>query len=107
MRQSKLIGARLLGEIAFPKVPNVIILGKNDNVKDLSFEEGDILDATSIKQIASQSGSGGGGSTDGVTFSDLASHEKLGIVKIGSNINVSNSGIINVEAIDTEYINNL
>lgn len=57
MKKTKLFGSRLIDKVKIPRTPNVIILGKNDDIDEAIIEEGDLLDANSIKMaISNKSG---------------------------------------------------
>lgn len=57
MKKSKLFGSRLVENIFLPRTPKVIMLANNDDVRSWHFEEGDILDANSIKKTILNLGS--------------------------------------------------
>lgn len=57
MKKSKLFGSRLVENIFLPRTPKVIMLANNDDVRSQHFEEGDILDANSIKKTILNLGS--------------------------------------------------
>ena len=50
MKKSKLFGSRLVENVFLPKTPKVIMLADNDSINQ-HFEEGDILDANSIRKL--------------------------------------------------------
>lgn len=49
MKQSKLFGTRLIENVKVPKIPSVITLNQYEGLSNIDFEEGDLLDANSIK----------------------------------------------------------
>ena len=51
MKKTKLLGSKLIENINYPRIPNVCIFNNPNDVYDSKFEEGDLLDANSIKQI--------------------------------------------------------
>ena len=51
MKKTKLLGSKLIENINYQKIPNVCIFNNPNDVYDAKFEEGDLLDANSIKQI--------------------------------------------------------
>ena len=51
MKKTKLLGSKLIENINYPRIPNVCIFNNPNDVYDAKFEEGDLLDANSIKQI--------------------------------------------------------
>lgn len=53
MKKTKLFGSRLIDKVKIPRTPNVIMLGKNDDINEAIIEEGDLLDANSIKMAIS------------------------------------------------------
>ena len=50
MKKSKLFGSRLVENVFLPKTPKVIMLADYDSINQ-HFEEGDILDANSVKRM--------------------------------------------------------
>lgn len=57
MKKTKLFGSRLIDKVKIPRTPNIIMLGKNDDINEAIIEEGDLLDANSIKMtISAKSG---------------------------------------------------
>ncbi len=102
MKQSKLFGTRLIENMKVPKIPSVITLNQYEGLSNIDFEEGDLLDANSIKLYIRRMS----GLDNVVTFSNLASNTKPGIVQCGNSINVLN-GIINVESISDQFIHDL
>lgn len=53
MKKTKLFGSRLIDKVKIPRTPNIIMLGKNDDINEAIIEEGDLLDANSIKMAIS------------------------------------------------------
>lgn len=102
MKQSKLFGTRLIENVKVPKIPSVIILNQYEGLSNIDFEEGDLLDANSIKLYIKRMS----GLNNFVTFDNLASNTKPGIVQCGNSINVLN-GIINIESISDQFIHDL
>lgn len=49
MKKIKLLGSKLINDIKYPRIPNVCMFDKFDNALNANFEEGDILDANSIR----------------------------------------------------------
>ena len=102
MKQSKLFGTRLIENVKVPKIPSVITLNQYEGLSNIDFEEGDLLDANSIKLYIRRMS----GLDNVVTFNNLAYNTKPGIVQCGNSINVLN-GIINVESISDQFIHDL
>lgn len=102
MKQSKLFGTRLIENVKVPKIPSVITLNQYEGLSNIDFEEGDLLDANSIKLYIKRMS----GLNNVVTFDNFASNTKPGIVQCGNSINVLN-GIINVESISDQFIHDL
>lgn len=102
MNKSKLFGTKLIENVKVPKIPSVIILNKYEGLSNINFEEGDLLDANSIKMYIKYLS----GLDNVVTFNNLASKYRPGIVQCGDNLNIQN-GIINVESISKQFIENL
>lgn len=84
MKQSKLFGTKLIENIKVPRIPSIIMLNKYEGLSNIHFEEGDILDANSIKMYVRYLS----GLDNFVTFDDKASNTKFGIIKCGDTINV-------------------
>lgn len=99
MNLSKLYGSRLLDNIKVPKIPSVILLDGNENLSAIKFQEGDLLDANSIKLFVKKISL----PDNVVTFQDKASNEHPGIVQCGDNITISN-GIIDIQSIPESFI---
>ena len=102
MKQSKLFGTRLIENVKVPKIPSVITLNQYEGLSNIDFEEGDLLDANSIKLYIKRMS----GLDNVVTFNNIASKQRPGIVQCGDNLNIHN-GIINVESISKQFIENL
>lgn len=102
MNKSKLFGTKLIENVKVPKIPSVIILNKYEDLSNIDFEEGDLLDANSIKMYIKYLS----GLDNVVTFNNIASKQRPGIVQCGDNISIHN-GIINVESISKQFIENL
>ena len=51
MKKTKLLGSKLIENINYPRIPNVCIFNNPNDVYDAKFEEGDLLDANSIKDL--------------------------------------------------------
>lgn len=74
MKKSKLFGSRLVENVFNPKTPRVIMFSDSDSITRQVFEEGDLLDANSIRKILLKGGfsSGvGGGSQPSIDYVDL------------------------------------
>ena len=102
MNKSKLFGTKLIENIKVPKIPSVIMLNKYEGLSDIRFEEGDILDANSIKMYIKYLS----GLDNVITFDDKASNTKFGIIKCGDTINVQD-GVMNIERISEQFIHDL
>ena len=50
MKKSKLFGSRLIENVKVPKTPRVLMTEGTESIQSLDFDEGDILDANSIKR---------------------------------------------------------
>lgn len=76
MKKSKLFGSRLVENVFSPKTPRVIMFSDSDSITRQVFEEGDILDANSIRKILMKGGFSSGGHSGGsssVDYLDLKS----------------------------------
>lgn len=102
MKQSKLFGTKLIENIKVPRIPSIIMLNKYEGLSDIHFEEGDILDANSIKMYIKYLS----GLDNVITFDDKASNTKFGIIKCGDTIDVQN-GVMNIERISEQFIHDL
>lgn len=49
MKKTKLLGSKLIENINYPRIPNVCMFNNPNDVYDAKFEEGDLLDASSIR----------------------------------------------------------
>lgn len=63
MKKSKLFGSRLVENVYVPKTPKVIMFSDSDSIIRQTFDEGDLLDANSIRNILLKGGFNQGGST--------------------------------------------
>lgn len=54
MKKIKLLGSKLVDNVEYPRIPNMCIFNKFDSVFNTKFEEGDILDANSIRYFINQ-----------------------------------------------------
>lgn len=102
MKQSKLLGTKLVDNVKVPRIPSVIMLTGYENLDNLKFEDGDLLDANSVKRYIKYLS----GLDNVVTFNDLASKKYPGIVQCGEGIDILN-GIISVESISDQFIYDL
>ena len=59
MKKAKLFGTRIIENIQVPRTPNIIMFDNYDSVDNKKFDQGDLLDANSIKKIIKNGGSGG------------------------------------------------
>jgi hypothetical protein len=78
MKKSKLFGSRLVENVLIPKTPKVIMFSDSDSITRQVFEEGDLLDANSIRKILLKGGfssgghnGGGGGNLPPIDYVDL------------------------------------
>ena len=51
MKKAKLFGTRIIENIQVPRTPNIIMFNSCDSISNTKFDEGDLLDANSIKKI--------------------------------------------------------
>lgn len=51
MKKTKLFGTRIIENIQVPRTPNIIMFNSCDSISNTKFDEGDLLDANSIKKI--------------------------------------------------------
>jgi len=65
MKKSKLFGSRLVENVFNPKTPRIIMFSDSDSITRQVFEEGDILDANSIRKILLKGGFSSGGHSGG------------------------------------------
>lgn len=49
MKKTKLLGSKLIENINYPRIPNVCMFNNPNDVYDTKFEEGDLLDASSVR----------------------------------------------------------
>ena len=110
MKKTKLLGSKLIENINYPRIPNVCIFNNPNDVYDAKFEEGDLLDANSIKQI-----------TKNIKPQDIQEYItsiefELKIGEINSKISdinrsmlskiTNNEDLLNYVTLETDYINN-
>lgn len=99
MKKTKLLGSKLIENINYPRIPNVCIFNNPNDVYDAKFEEGDLLDANSIKQI-----------TKNIKPQDIqeyitSTEFELKIGQINSKISDINNAIVELREFDQD-INN-
>lgn len=99
MKKTKLLGSKLIENINYPRIPNVCIFNNPNDVYDAKFEEGDLLDANSIKQI-----------TKNIKPQDVqeyitSTEFELKIGEINSKISDINNAIVDLREFD-QNINN-
>ena len=99
MKKTKLLGSKLIENINYPRIPNVCIFNNPNDVYDAKFEEGDLLDANSIKQI-----------TKNIKPQDIqeyitSTEFELKIGEINSKISDINNAIVDLREFD-QNINN-
>lgn len=58
MKKTKLFGSKIIEDVKVPRIPDVIILDEDEKIHDLNIEEGDLLDANSIRKIISNTPGG-------------------------------------------------
>lgn len=104
MKKTKLIGARILDNVKYPRIPNIILFTQDDDINNASIEEGDLLDAKSALNYMRRAKTH---SKFCVQFNDYATKYTSGVVKIGDNINLTDDGKISVDSISIDFINNL
>ena len=51
MKKTKLFGTRIIENIQVPRTPNIIMFDNYDSINNKKFDQGDLLDANSIKKI--------------------------------------------------------
>lgn len=51
MKKTKLFGTRIIENIQVPRTPNIIMFDNYDSISNMKFDQGDLLDANSIKKI--------------------------------------------------------
>lgn len=49
MKKTKLLGSKLIENINYQRIPNVCMFNNPNDVYDAKFEEGDLLDASSVR----------------------------------------------------------
>lgn len=101
MKKTKLLGSKLIENINYPRIPNVCIFNNPNDVYDAKFEEGDLLDANSIKQI-----------TKNIKPQDIQEYItltefELKIGEINSKISDINNAIVDLREFDQDMNNNV
>ena len=101
MKKTKLLGSKLIENINYPRIPNVCIFNNPNDVYDAKFEEGDLLDANSIKQI-----------TKNIKPQDIqeyitSTEFELKIGEINSKISDINNAIVDLREFDQDMNNNV
>ena len=101
MKKTKLLGSKLIENINYPRIPNVCIFNNPNDVYDAKFEEGDLLDANSIKQI-----------TKNIKPQDVqeyitSTEFELKIGEINSKISDINNAIVDLREFDQDMNNNV
>ena len=101
MKKTKLLGSKLIENINYPRIPNVCIFNNPNDVYDAKFEEGDLLDANSIKQI-----------TKNIKPQDIqeyitSTEFELKIGEINSKISDINNAIVDLREFDQDVNNNV
>lgn len=101
MKKTKLLGSKLIENINYPRIPNVCIFNNPNDVYDAKFEEGDLLDANSIKQI-----------TKNIKPQDIqeyitSTEFELKIGEINSKISDINNAIVDLKEFDQDMNNNV
>ena len=101
MKKTKLLGSKLIENINYPRIPNVCIFNNPNDVYDAKFEEGDLLDANSIKQI-----------TKNIKPQDIqeyitSTEFELKIGEINSKISDINNAIVDLREFDQDMNNNI
>ena len=99
MKKTKLLGSKLIENINYPRIPNVCIFNNPNDVYDAKFEEGDLLDANSIKQI-----------TKNIKPQDIqeyitSTEFELKIGEINSKISDINNAIVDLREFDQDMNN--
>lgn len=99
MKKTKLLGSKLIENINYPRIPNVCIFNNPNDVYDAKFEEGDLLDANSIKQI-----------TKNIKPQDVqeyitSTEFELKIGEINSKISDINNAIVDLREFDQDMNN--
>lgn len=101
MKKTKLLGSKLIENINYPRIPNVCIFNNPNDVYDAKFEEGDLLDANSIKQI-----------TKNIKPQDVqeyitSTEFELKIGEINSKISNIDNAIVDLREFDQDMNNNV
>lgn len=101
MKKTKLLGSKLIENINYPRIPNVCIFNNPNDVYDAKFEEGDLLDANSIKQI-----------TKNIKPQDVqeyitSTEFELKIGEINSKISDIDNAIVDLREFDQDMNNNV
>lgn len=101
MKKTKLLGSKLIENINYPRIPNVCIFNNPNDVYDAKFEEGDLLDANSIKQI-----------TKNIKPQDIqeyitSTEFELKIGEINSKISDINNAIVDLREFDQNMNNTI
>lgn len=101
MKKTKLLGSKLIENINYPRIPNVCIFNNPNDVYDAKFEEGDLLDANSIKQI-----------TKNIKPQDVqeyitSTEFELKIGEINSKISDIDNAIVDLREFDQDINNNV
>lgn len=101
MKKTKLLGSKLIENINYPRIPNVCIFNNPNDVYDAKFEEGDLLDANSIKQI-----------TKNIKPQDVqeyitSTEFELKIGEIDSKISDIDNAIVDLREFDQDINNNV
>lgn len=101
MKKTKLLGSKLIENINYPRIPNVCIFNNPNDVYDAKFEEGDLLDANSIKQI-----------TKNIKPQDIqeyitSTEFELKIGEINSKISDIDNAIVELREFDQDMNNNV
>lgn len=99
MKKIKLLGSKLIENINYPRIPDVCIFNNPNDVYDAKFEEGDLLDANSIKQI-----------TKNIKPQDVQEYVtstefELKIGEINSKINDIDNAIVDLREFDQDVAN--
>ena len=84
MKKTKLFGTRIIENIQVPRTPKVIMFDNYDSISNMKFDEGDLLDANSIKKIIKKGDSGAGGSynTDDLNAAIKALEKEINVLPI-------------------------
>lgn len=84
MKKTKLFGTRIIENIQVPRTPKIIMFDNYDSISNMKFDEGDLLDANSIKKIIKKGDSGAGGSynTDDLNAAIKALEKEINVLPI-------------------------